>query len=233
MARMVLRKTKKKRGIVFRIFRSLVIMGLCAAALTAAVNVYMILRTRNKILTLQDASNLDTDCVMVLGAGLTPAGEPSGMLADRLKVGIDLYQAEAAPKLLMSGDHGQTTYDEVNTMKTYAIERGVPSSDVFMDHAGFSTYESLYRARDIFRVKKLVIVTQRYHLYRAIYNAERMGLEAYGVPSNLQRYGRQPYFSFREYLARVKDFIWGVFQPRPTYLGEAIPIWENGDATND
>ena len=226
-------KENKKRNLTFRVFRIFLIAGLCAVVLTAVINAYVVLSTRDKILTLYDVHNLNLDCVMVLGAGLRRDGTPSAMLADRLKVGINAYNAGAAPKLLMSGDHGHTAYNEVHAMKTFAIERAVPSFDIFMDHAGFSTYESMYRARDIFQVERLVIVTQRYHLYRAIYNAERMGLEAYGVPSSLQRYTHQIHFDIREYLARVKDFIWGVFQPYPTYLGGSIPITGNGDVTND
>ncbi len=206
---------------------------MCTSALTAGINAYVMLATRDNILTLKAASKLDMDCVLVLGAGVGKNGSPSAMLSDRLEVGIAAYKAGAAPKLLMTGDHGREDYDEVNAMKTFAIERAVPSSDVFMDHAGFSTYESMYRARDIFQVKKVLIVTQHYHLYRAIYDAERMGLEAYGIPSDLQQYRRQAFFDLREYLARVKDFIWGIFQPQPTYLGEPIPVWGNGDATND
>ncbi len=225
--------TKRKRSFAFRAFRFLVIMALCAAALTAAINAYMILSTNGQILALTDAGSLDMDCVLVLGAGLNRNDAPGPMLADRLTVSIDAYRMGAAPKLLMSGDHGRVDYDEVNTMKAVAVEQGVPSSDVFMDHAGFSTYESMYRARDIFQVKKAVIVTQHFHLNRAIYNAQRMGIEAYGIPSDLHTHPRQLYFECREYLARVKDFFWGIFQPYPTYLGEAIPVSGDGDITND
>jgi len=230
-------RKKKKRGRVFRFFRFIILTGLCVAITTAAINVYMILATRDKILTLRavqrDGHSMDMDCVIVLGAGLRRDGTPSHMLADRLTVGIDLYDAGAAPKLLMSGDHGRTAYDEVNAMKAFAMDRGVSSTNIFMDHAGFSTYESMYRARDIFQAEKMIIVTQHYHLYRAIYNAERMGLEVYGVPSDLRRYTRQWYFDLREYAARVKDFFFGIIQPYPTYLGEPIPVWGDGDATND
>ena len=222
----------KKRSPVFRVFRFLMIAGLCAVILTAAMNAYVVFSTRDKIMAVQDAGSLGTECVMVLGAGLRRDGTPSAMLADRLSIGIDMYYVGAAPKLLMSGDHGKTDYDEVNAMKAFAMERGVPSSDIFMDHAGFSTYESMYRARDIFQVEELVIVTQGYHLYRAIYNAERMGLRAWGVSSDLRSYSGQRYFDLREYIARVKDFVWGIFQPLPTYLGEPVPIGGNGDITN-
>lgn len=155
------------------------------------------------------------------------------MLSDRLTVGVELYEAGAAPKLLMSGDHGQADYDEVNAMKQFAIDRGVPSEDIFMDHAGFSTYESMYRAAEVFEAEKVIIVTQEYHLYRAIYIAEQLGLEAYGVASDLQSYVKQDYYDFRELLARDKDFVQTIFKPEPTYLGEAIPISGNGDDTND
>lgn len=107
------------------------------------------------------------------------------MLEDRLKQGIKLYELGASDRLLMSGDHGRKEYDEVNVMKKFAIDAGVPSEHIFMDHAGFSTYESLYRARDIFQADRIIIVTQKYHLYRAMYIAEKLGLEAYGVASDL------------------------------------------------
>ena len=139
----------------------------------------------------------------------------------------------AAPKLLMSGDHGRVSYDEVNAMKQFAIDRGVPSEDVFMDHAGFSTYETMYRAKEVFAAKRVIIVTQKYHLYRAVYIAEQLGLEAYGVDSDLQSYIKQPYYNAREILARDKDFVKVIFKPKPTYLGEVIPISGSGDLTND
>ncbi len=140
---------------------------------------------------------------------------------------------KAAPKLLMSGDHGRKDYDEVNSMKKYAMEQGIPDEDIFMDHAGFSTYESMYRARDVFAAKRILIVTQSYHLSRAVYIARKLGLEAYGVPSDLQSYTRQFIYDTREILARDKDFIFTVLKPEPTYLGDIIPISGSGALTND
>ena len=134
---------------------------------------------------------------------------------------------------MMSGDHGRVNYDEVNAMKAYAVENGVPSEDVFMDHAGFSTYETVYRAKEIFGADKVIIVTQEYHLYRALYIAEALGIEAYGVSADLNRYGGQTMRDIREVLARCKDFAMCLFKPEPTYLGEAIPVSGNGDLTND
>lgn len=146
---------------------------------------------------------------------------------------MELYEAGAAPKLLMSGDHGREEYDEVNAMKQFALEKGIASADVFMDHAGFSTYESLYRAKEVFGAEKIIIVTQRYHLYRALYIADRLGLEAVGVAADQRSYAGQTRRDIREVLARNKDFLTGIFRPEPTYLGEMIPIFGDGDLTND
>ena len=175
----------------------------------------------------------DVDCSVVLGCLVRDDGTPSHMLEDRLIVGVQLYDLGAAPKLLMSGDHGQTDYDEVNTMKQFAMDAGVPSSNVFMDHAGFSTYETVYRAKEIFGADKVLIVTQQYHLYRALYIAEQLGMDAYGVAADYRQYSGQLSRDIREVLARVKDFGMSIFQPEPTYLGEAIPISGNGDLTHD
>ncbi len=177
--------------------------------------------------------NLQFDCILVLGCGVKDDGRPSDMLADRLKRGVALYQSGAAPKLLMSGDHGRAEYNEVGTMKQYAIDAGIPSTDVFMDHAGFSTYESIYRARSIFGVQRILIVTQEYHLPRALYIAKSFGLQAYGVAADYRTYRGQTMRDIREILARVKDFGTSLFQPAPTFSGPAIPINGSGDLTND
>ena len=135
--------------------------------------------------------------------------------------------------MLMSGDHGKENYDEVNVMKGFATDRDVDSSDIFMDHAGFSTYESMYRAKEIFQAEKILIVTQKYHLYRAVYNARALGIDAYGVASDPRTYVGQTYRNIREVLARNKDFIYTIIKPEPTYLGEPIPVYGNGNQTND
>ena len=189
---------------------------------------------QDRILTEEQAAELEEiDCVLVLGCGLEADGSPSPMLHDRLQQGVALYQKEAAPKLLVSGDHGREEYDEVNAMKRFAEEQGVPSEDVFMDHAGFSTYESVYRARDIFQVRRMVIVTQEYHLSRALYIAKRLGIEAWGVPADPRTYSGQTARDLREILARDKDFLTCILKPKPTYLGKAIPVNGNGNLTND
>lgn len=133
----------------------------------------------------------------------------------------------------MSGDHGKDDYNEVGVMKQFAIDKGIPSNDIFMDHAGFSTYESLYRAKEIFQAKKVIIVTQDYHLYRALYIANQLGIEAVGVSSNPRDYSGQAMRDVREVAARCKDFLTCIFKPEPTYLGDAFPVNGNGDDTND
>jgi len=227
-----MRKQSVKK-VLLRVFLVFTILALLGAASVFGINIYIKSSTKKKILTLEEASALEgIDCILILGAGVW--GErPTHMLEDRLDYGIALYKAGASNRLLMSGDHGRKNYDEVNVMKKYAIGEGVPSPDVFMDHAGFSTYESLYRARDIFEAKRIIIVTQEYHLYRDLYIADKLGLEAYGVPSNPRSYAGQRARDIREVLARVKDFFYVIIKPEPTYLGESIPVSGDGDVTND
>lgn len=197
------------------------------------INLYVKSSTKNQIIENNDYSNLkDIDCIVVLGAGIW-GDKPSPMLEDRLLQAIDLYQNNVSSKIIMSGDHGKQDYDEVNTMKNFAIDKGVPSESIFMDHAGFSSYESIYRAKEIFGAKKIVIVTQKYHLYRALYIANRLGLEAYGVGADPRKYVGATYRETREILARDKDFVKCIFKPKPTYLGDTIPVSGNGDVTND
>ena len=195
------------------------------------LNFWVVLTTRKQIVdNYQDLE--DIDCIIVLGAGIWQ-NKPSPMLEDRLLQGIALYQNGTSNKIIMSGDHGQEDYDEVNVMKNFAIEKGVESEDIFMDHAGFSTYDSIYRAKDIFEAKKIVIVTQEYHLYRALYIAKQLGIEAYGVKSNPRKYSGQVVREIREIAARNKDWFSCIFKPTPKYLGETIPVSGNGDSTND
>lgn len=203
------------------------------AVIVININLYVKISINKKILKEEDYKKLsDIDCIIVLGAGIWN-NKPSPMLEDRLLEGINLYKNNVSNKIIMSGDHGRAEYDEVNIMKNYAIEKGVKSEDIFMDHAGFSTYESIYRAKEIFKAKKVVIVTQKYHLYRALYIAKQLDLEAYGVGADPRQYVGATYREIREILARDKDFIKCIFKPKPTYLGETIPVSGNGDITND
>ena len=222
---------KKK---LLRVCLALVLLGVLGAVTILGINGYVVLSTKDRIISTQEAATLEgVDCILVLGCRVYEDGTPSHMLEDRLRRSVELFETGAAPKLLMSGDHGQQEYDEVNAMKRYAVGAGIASSAVFMDHAGFSTYESLYRAKEVFGAEKVIIVTQQYHLYRALHIAERLGLEAWGVASDYRSYAGQILRDVREILARNKDFVTGIFLPEPTYLGEKIPLIGDGDVTND
>lgn len=216
-----------------KIIKYALIILIIGILIILSINLYVILSTKQQIITNNDYSNLkDIDCIIVLGAGIWE-DKPSPMLEDRLLQGIDLYKNNVSNKIIMSGDHSKEDYDEVNVMKNYAIEKGVPSENIFMDHAGFSTYESIYRAKEIFGAKKVVIVTQKYHLYRALYIANMLGLDAYGVNSDPREYVGATYRKLREILARNKDFVKCIFKPEPTYLGDTISVSGSGDVTND
>ena len=227
-------RNKSKKKSILKILFCLLLFGVVGVVAVFGINGFVRASVKDRIISAKEGAELeDVDCVLVLGAGVWDNQRPSHMLEDRLLQGIELYEIGVSNRLLMSGDHGRVNYDEVNIMKQFAIDEGVPSGNVFMDHAGFSTYESLYRARDIFKAKKIIIVTQGYHLYRALYIANAMGLEAYGVAADPRQYAGQDYREARESLARVKDFFSVIAKPKPTYLGEAIPVNGNGDITND
>ena len=224
-------KQREKLKPIVMILLCLALVGVIALC---SINGYVKSVAKERIVTVEETATLeDVDCIIVLGCQVRDDGTLSHMLRDRLMRGLEVYHAGAAPKLLMSGDHGRKEYDEVNAMKQYAIENGVPSEHVFMDHAGFSTYETVYRAKEIFEADKVIIITQEYHLYRALYIADKLGLEAYGVSADLNKYAGQSMRDFREVLARCKDWAMCIFKPEPTYLGESIPVNGNGDVTND
>lgn len=206
---------------------------LAAAILVLGVSLYVCASTASQIQSVETCDQADADAILVLGCGVQSLN-PSLMLQDRLDTAIELYNRGVAPKLLMSGDHGGAYYNEVGVMKAYAIEKGVPSEDIFMDHAGFSTYESLYRAKELFGCDSLVVVTQEYHLYRTLHLGNRLSLNISGVSAPGSRYPGQIYRELREILARDKDFITGLTQPAPTVpLGEPIDITGDGNVTND
>lgn len=216
-----------------KLIKYIIIIIAIILIIVLGINFYVKKSTKNQILNEYDYSKLsDVDCIIILGAGIW-GNQPSPMLEDRLLEGIKLYNNNVSSKIIMSGDHGREEYDEVNIMKSYAIEKGIPSENIFMDHAGFSTYESIYRAKEIFDAKKIVIVTQKYHLYRALYIANQLGIEAYGVGADPRQYVGATYRELREILARDKDFVKCIFKPEPTYLGDTIPVSGNGDITND
>lgn len=223
-------KLRFKNKIFKRLIAGILCLCLFGAVAVIGINAYMISYVSDYILTTRELNSGEFDCVLVLGAGLWD-GEPSPMLQERLDFGLQVYKTGCTDRMLMSGDHGRERYDEVNAMKDYAIKNDVPADNIFMDHAGFSTYESMYRARDVFYVEKFVIVTQKYHLYRAVYDARKLGMDAYGVAAEKLKYPISN--DIREAAARVKDFFWCIAKPDPTYLGDVIPINGSGALTDD
>ena len=229
MLKKLLNKKRIKKMLIF-----LVLIGIIGVIYALAINFYVIYSTKKNVISADKAGDMqDVDCILVLGAGVYPDGNPSPMLYDRIMTSVSLYKNGSAPKIIMSGDHGSKNYDEVNTMKSYAMAEGIPSSDIFMDHAGFSTYESIYRAKEVFQADKIIIVTQEYHLYRALHIADKLNIEAVGVSADLREYYGQFKRELREILARNKDFLLGIFKPLPKYLGETIPVSGDGEITND
>lgn len=218
-----------------KILIMIAIVGIVLFFILIGINFYVILNSSSKIINVDELKikdEKDIDAILILGAGVNGT-TPSHMLEDRLLEGINLYNNGVADKIIMSGDHGKADYDEVNIMKKFAIDKGIPSENIFMDHAGFSTYESIYRAKEIFGAEKIVVVTQKYHLYRAIYISKSLGIEVYGVGSDPRTYVKQMIRETREVFARNKDFFTSIIKPKPTYLGEKISLDGSGDVTND
>ena len=165
--------------------------------------------------------------ILVLGAKVFRSGMLSDVLEDRVESAYELYQNKKGCRFLLSGDHGQTSYDEVNHMKNYLLKKGVPQKDIFLDHAGFRTYDSIIRAKKVFLAKNLIVVTQKFHLPRAIYIARKNGLNAYGYIADKRKYFKIEHMELREYLASIKAFWDVLISKKPKYLGHKIPITGN------
>lgn len=188
------------------------------------------------------SSDIAVDCLkdvphypvaIVLGAGVIDSYRASDIYADRLQTAVNLYQKGVIDKILVSGDHGRIEYDEVNTGKKYLLDRGIPARDIFLDHAGFDTYSSIYRAKNIFSVKEALVITQNFHLPRALYLSKELGLQTLGCSADIETYKDISYLKKREILARVKAWLSISFGVRPKYLGEVFDITGDGQQTWD
>jgi vancomycin permeability regulator SanA len=192
----------KKR--LLRALLTLLIFAFLSGIVCVAISSYIVIKMDKKIVSVDTAKSFDADCIMVLGAGIKN-NKPSLMLRDRLECAIELYFQNGVP-LLMSGDHSTEDYNEVGVMKAYAEEQGVPSEDILLDPEGYSTYESCAGLKEKLGFDKVIIVSQKYHLPRALYIAEEMELDAIGVPcENILYYGHTKRL-VREIFARTKDF---------------------------
>lgn len=200
-----------------------------------AINIYVIKYAEKYVFT--DIKNLpNKQTVLVLGAKVQDM-KLSPILYDRVVKGNEIYKSGKAEKILLSGDHGRKNYDEVNAMKKYVMEniKDIDYSDIFMDHAGFDTYDSMYRARDVFGTKSIIIVTQEFHIYRAVYIARKLDIDAVGFSVSESRYSKelQLNWDIRECLARVKAFFDVLLDSKPKFLGDKIPIIGDGKASWD
>lgn len=211
-----------------RLVVSLLLLALLLVAAIVALNLAVI-RAGRPLRVADPTQAAPATVAIVLGAQVYGNGTPSPMLADRLRAAIELYRNGTVGRLLLSGDHGRIGYDEVNAMKRYVLATGVPAEAVFLDHAGFSTYETMYRARDVFQVTDAIVVTQAFHLDRALAIGRSLGLEVRGVEAPCTGYVPKQSLLAREWLARCKAWVeLHLTHPLPTYLGEAIPI--SGDS---
>lgn len=218
---------RKYKAVIFVVLGIVLLIGIAAVSLS----VYMVKATEKNIFTADTFKNDEkADCILILGAGVKD-DKPKPMLRDRLLTGIELYKSGAAEKIIMSGDRGRADYDEVNVMRAFALEQGVRAEDIFLDHAGFSTYDSVYRAKNIFGAENIIIVSQKYHLYRALYISEKLDVKAAGVSANLNTYGGQLKRDIREIIARDKDFFKCIVKPEAEIMGDKIPLDGDGSIT--
>lgn len=237
-------RQEKKRSLPVRAMLALIKLMLIVLAVVIGLNIFVIKSTEKNIAAslesekdfisegeIAELKSIEPECIFVLGAAINSDGTPSKMLKNRLDLAIKLYKEGVAPKLLFSGDDGQVVYNEVSAMKNYAVDMGIPKEDIFLDHAGFSTYESVYRAKYIFDVKSMVVVTQKYHLYRALYGCNKLRINALGAAADQKIYRGQETREAREVLARDKDLIKWIFKPQPTFMGDVIPIKGDGMVT--
>ena len=215
-----------------KIYLIILISFLSVFLVTLFINIYMVTTTSNKIINLDDLYIRDNyDAILVLGCKVY-GDAPSLMLEKRLDKGIEVYK-KLNTKIIVSGDHSMDNYDEINVMKNYLLSQDIPSKDIFQDHAGISTYDSIYRLKYIFDANKVIIVTQKYHMFRALYIADKLGVDAVGIVAD-----DVPYKSImikneiREVLSRDKNFIKVMIKPQSKYLGEKISLHDDGNITN-
>ncbi|MCD8317016.1 MAG: YdcF family protein [Eggerthellaceae bacterium] len=214
-------------------------MVIAAVLVVAITNAITILSTRGNVHTVSDAAeevNYDADAIVVLGASVYADGTPSDMLRDRLDTAYSLYEAGAAPAIIVSGDNRTSHYNETTAMKDYLISLGVPSEAIYQDHEGYSTYDSMYRAKNVFGVESVIVTTQAYHLYRAMSIAQGLGMETVGVASDHGEYQNQSAYSLREVFARTKDFFKTMFKVGVSITDgdghiEAVDLNLSGDLT--
>jgi SanA protein len=203
----------------FKIFVCFVIIGLVAVV---SVNWYVKSKTKTHIYnSLKKFPKNDVG--IIFGAGIN-GDQPSKYLKDRLDAGILLYKANRINKILLSGDNGRDEYDELTVMKKYCFNHGVDTTKIFIDYAGFDTYSTMYRAKHIFKIKRATLISQKYHLNRAIYIGQKLGIKSVGYSANKGEYLGYKYVTFREYGSIFKSFFDVLRNREPRFLGNPIDI---------
>ncbi len=214
----------RSRGVLSHIVKVIAIVLLAIVLFIAGTNLYTVASTRDDVFTVNELAGRQADAVVVLGASVYADGTPSDILADRLEVAVDLYKVGAAEKIIVSGDNRDSHYNESDAMKAYCVKLGVPADSVIVDHAGYDTYTSMYRARHACGADDVIVVTQAYHLYRALADAQGVGMTAQGVPADKGAYDNQDRYSLREVAARTKDFVLALFDVEPTGASEPMTL---------
>lgn len=216
----IMAKTKERSKPV-RILRRIIALAIVLVLIfvlgTIGISAFTILSTRDNVHTIAQIEERDmhADAIVVLGASVFANGTPSDILADRLEVASDLYFEGAAPVIIASGDNTTVHYNESDAMKAYCEKLGVPTDAIYVDHAGYDTYASIYRAKYVYGASSIMVVTQAYHLYRSLMIAEMLGMQAEGVAADKGKYDGQFNYSIRELMARDKDFLQSLLKIPP------------------
>ncbi|WP_017495049.1 vancomycin high temperature exclusion protein [Flavobacterium sp. WG21] len=205
-----------------KLFKKLIYLFIIGAIAIISINWYVKSSTRDLIH--HTVNNLPKNEVgIIFGAGIN-GDQPSKYLKDRLDAGILLYKTHKIDKILLSGDNGRDEYDELTVMKTYCFNHGVDTTKIFIDYAGFDTYSTIYRASHIFKIKKATLISQEYHLNRAIYIGQKLGVKSIGFSANKGEYLGYQYVTFREYGSIFKSFLDVLRNREPRFLGNEINI---------
>lgn len=227
--------TRRRRPVIRGVVVFLVVLFLTAGLSLLLADRHVASIGRAKVLEFDRlADQKPFDCVIVPGALVLDNSQPSAMLRARLDMAIKIYNSGATDRILVSGDHGKKDYDEVGVMADYLVAAGIPDAHVFMDHAGFDTYNTVYRAQSIFCVRRALITTQDFHLLRALYIGEQLGVDLWGIDSEYGYAAKKQYYRLREYPARLKAFLeCQIFRTKPVFGGPTLPIDGDGTLTRD
>ncbi|MFK7113825.1 ElyC/SanA/YdcF family protein [Flavobacterium oreochromis] len=211
---------------VYTIFKKhlkkIILITLIGIISSIGVNSY-VKKVTNSLIYNSSKNLPTTSAGIIFGAGIK-GDKPSKYLKDRLDAGIRLYRSKKINKILLSGDNGREEYDELTVMKTYCYQHGVDTTKIYLDYAGFDTYSTMSRAKTIFKINQAILISQKYHLNRAIFIGNKLGVKSVGYSADNGQYKGYNYARFREYFSRLKAFIDVLRNRKPKFLGTQIPI---------